>query len=436
MWARARLHIGWSDLAYGLWSCLHSAPRANLTRRTEAYWSYQDDTLACFSVRSGFDLLLQALTFPQDSEILFSALNVKGMIKIARRHGLVPVPVDLDIPHMGPSLEALERAITPKTRAIVVAHLFGTRLDLDGVVDLAKRHNLLILEDCAQAFDGHLYAGHPDSDVAMFSFGPLKTATALGGALLRIKDPALLARMRQIQAAYPKQSRGAFLVRVLKFAGLKVVTSRPVFALIHRFFRAGGKDYEDSISNSVRGVATLGSNKQLRFQPSDAMLALLDRRLGLWRDGSLETRAGTGEELHRLLGDRVVQPAIANPIHTYWVFPILVDEPRKMIRKLRDAGFDGANLPRSEAVAAPDNRPELAPEIARDALAKLLILPCYPGMPHAELEREANLVLEILEDDRQKQASDEPSSPTTNTAPSQPMPTAQEAGRIPSRTAG
>ena len=263
MWARARLHIGWSDLAYGLWSCLHSAPRAILTRRTEAYWSSEDDTLACFSVRSGFDLLLQALSFPRDSEILFSALNVKGMIKIARRHGLVPVPVDLDIPHMGPSLEALERAITPKTRAIVVAHLFGTRLDLDGVVELAKRHNLLILEDCAQAFDGHLYAGHPDSDVAMFSFGPLKTATALGGALLRIKDPGLLARMRQIQAGYPKQSRGAFLVRVLKFAGLKVITSRPVFAIIHRFFRAGGKDYEDSISNSVRGVAKLGSNKQL-----------------------------------------------------------------------------------------------------------------------------------------------------------------------------
>ncbi len=244
----------------------------------------------------------------------------------------------------------------------------------------------------------------------MFSFGPLKTATALGGALLRVKDPALLARMRQIQSAYPRQSRGDFLVRVLKFAGLKIITSRPVFALIHRLFSAGGKDYEDSVSNSVRGVAKLGNSKRLRYQPSDAMLALLDRRLRLWRDGSLSARRGVGEDLSRLLGDGVTQPALENPIHTYWVFPILVDEPGKLIRKLRDSGFDGANLPRSEAVAAPDDRPELTPEVARDALARLLILPCYPGLPRAELEREARLVLESL---KERQQQPEPAKPMT-----------------------
>ena len=424
MWARARLHIGWSDLASGLWSCLHTPPRSTLERRVESYWSPGEDTLACFSVRSGFDLFLQAQAYPPESEILFSALNVKGMIKIARRHGLVPVPVDLDIPHMGPSLEAMERAITPKTRAIVVAHLFGSRLDLEGLVALAKRHNLLILEDCAQAFDGHLFAGHPEADVAMFSFGPLKTATALGAALLRVKDPALLARMRHIQSAYPRQSRGDFLVRVLKFAGLKIITSRPVFALIHRLFSAGGKDYEDSVSNSVRGVAKLGNSKRLRYQPADSMLALLDRRLRTWRDGSLSTRRRVGQDLSLLLGDGVTQPALENPVHTYWVFPILVDEPGKLIRRLRDSGFDGANLPRSEAVAAPDGRPELTPEVARDALARLLILPCYPGLPRAELEREARLVLETLEAQPRRQ---EPATPMTAEA---------QADQLPSQGAG
>lgn len=396
MWARARLHISWPDLAYGLKSCVATPARATLRSRCESYWSEDGDTLTCFSVRSGFDLALQALDLPEGSEILFSALNVKGMIKIARRHGLVPVPVDLDIEHMGPSVEAMERAITPRTRAIVVAHLFGTRLDLDSVVDLARRKGLLFLEDCAQAFDGHHYAGHPGAQVAMFSFGPLKTATALGGALLRVQDPELRARMRAIQAGYPRQSRGPYLKRVLKFAGLKVITSRPVFGLINRVFRARGKDYEDSVSNSVRGVAKLGKNKQLRFQPSNAMLAMLDRRLRLWRDGSLAARTATGEELHELLADRVLQPATANRIHTYWVFPILVDEPLKMIRRLRDEGFDGANLPRSQAVAAPEDRPELAPDTASGALSRLLILPCYPGMPRAELEREASVVVAAL----------------------------------------
>ena len=72
---------------------------------------------------------MSALDWPENSEILYSALNVKGMVKIAERHGLQPVPVDLELDSMGPSLEALERAITPQSRAIVVAHLFGTRLD-------------------------------------------------------------------------------------------------------------------------------------------------------------------------------------------------------------------------------------------------------------------------------------------------------------------
>jgi len=102
MWARTRLQIGWPDLGYGLWSCLHTPARTALEHRVEAFWSSANDTLACFSVRSGFDLLLQTLALPAGSEILFSALNVKGMIKIARRHDLVPVPIDLDIAHMSP----------------------------------------------------------------------------------------------------------------------------------------------------------------------------------------------------------------------------------------------------------------------------------------------------------------------------------------------
>jgi dTDP-4-amino-4,6-dideoxygalactose transaminase len=202
--------------------------------------------------------------------------------------------------------------------------------------------------------------------------------------------------MRALQAQYPRQARGSFLKRVLKFTGLKMILSRPVFGLINRLFKARGKDYEDSVSNSVRGVAKLGKNKQLRYQPSNAMLAMLDRRLRRWRDGSLQPRTRTGQELHELLGDHVLQPATANPIHTYWVFPILVNEPLKMIRRLRDEGFDGANLPRSQAVAAPEDRPDLTPETARDALARLMILPCYPGIPRAELEREASLVNAVL----------------------------------------
>ena len=92
----------------------------------------------------------------------------------------MPVPVDVDAQTLQPSVEHLERSITPRTRAILVAHLFGTHVDMGPIIELARQHDLLVIEDCAQAFVGREYAGHPDSNCALFSFGPIKTATALG----------------------------------------------------------------------------------------------------------------------------------------------------------------------------------------------------------------------------------------------------------------
>lgn len=392
MWARIRLDISSADLAFGVFRCMFPGDRARILRDIEGFWGAEANTIACFSVRSGFDLLLQALAFPPDSEILFSALNIKGMIKIARRHNLLPVPVDLDVDHMGPTLQSMERAITPQTRAIVVAHLFGTRLDLDAVCTLAKRHNLFIIEDCAQAFDGHTFSGHPEADASLFSFGPLKTSTALGGALLRIRDLELAARMRSLQSEYPVQGQGGYLKRLLKFGAFTVITSPKMFGLVAGMFRFGGQDYEDAISEKVREVASLGSVNKIRHQPSTALYAMLQRRLRGWREGHLSARKKMGGSLRGLLQDMVVCPGRKNSLHTFWVFPIVVDKPKAIIAALRKAGFDGAILSRSEAVAPPDDRPELDPVVARKTLSQMIILPCYPGIPLSELTRQAAVV--------------------------------------------
>ncbi len=232
MWPRIRLDIGATDLAFAALQCLRPADRDEAQTRLEELWSPAGDALACHSVRSGFDLLCAAQAWPRGSEILFSALNVKGMVKIAERHGLTPVPVDLDLGTMGPRLEDLERAITGNTRALVVAHLFGARLDLDPIVAVARRHGLLVIEDCAQAFAGDAFRGHDDADLSLFSFGPLKTATALGGALLRVRDPALRLRMRSLQARHRQQTRRSMAVRVAKFAALKLLSQPGVLGAI------------------------------------------------------------------------------------------------------------------------------------------------------------------------------------------------------------
>jgi dTDP-4-amino-4,6-dideoxygalactose transaminase len=392
MWSRIRLDIGLADIGHGLLACLSAPDRAKVERELEELWSREGDAIVSYSVRSAFDLMFQALDLPPGSEVLFSALNVKGMIKIVERHGLTPVPVDLDVAHMGPDLAALERAVSPRARVLVVAHLFGTRLDLDAVADFAQRHGLLLVEDCAQAFMGLDFTGHPKAAVSLFSFGPLKTATAIGGALSRVRDPALLQRMRSVQADYPLQTDRDFAVRLLKFAGLKLILTRPVFAVLTRLLRSVVSDYEDTVGDAVRGVAKLGQPSTLRKRPAAAMLAVLLRRLRRWDKAALAGRMGSARLLDRHLDGGVLRPATANPVHTYWVYPILADSPKATIAKLRDAGFDGAQQTRSQAVAAPPDRPDLDPKVAREALERLVILPCYPAIPEAEIAREAAIV--------------------------------------------
>jgi dTDP-4-amino-4,6-dideoxygalactose transaminase len=395
MWVRTQLKIGWGDLLSGLSASYSSLDREPERQKAESYFSSAGDTIAAYSVRSGFDLLLQALDLKPGDEVIFSALNVRGMVKIVKEMGLVPVPVDLDLAHMGPSIERLKSAITPRSRVFVAAHLFGSRLDLDPLFELAKANGLVAVEDCAQAFNGREYPGSVAADVNMFSFGPIKTATALGGALIRVKKPVLLQRMRTIQSDYPVQPDAKHRKRIAQFMGLKLITARPVLGAIYRYYRSKGKDYEDQLADRVRDVAPLKTAKNMRFQPSATMLHLMNRRLAQFDMEQVDRRQQKGERLRSMIGDAVVLPGQANRHHDYWVFPLLVSDPRKFIDALRREGFDAADLPRSQHIAAPPDRPALEPVTAAGVMRDLIVVPCYDSMPDSELTRQAEVIKRV-----------------------------------------
>jgi len=174
MLPRGTPDLSWKDLLAGLAYCVRLDSNEQAQKAVEACWPDQA-TFACLSVRSGFDLVLQALALPAGSEIIVSAITIPHMFEIIERHGLVVVPIDLDEYDLSIDLQALERAVTPRTKAILIAHLFGSQMPLDEIVAFAKHHNLLLFEDCAQAYNGSKQCGHPDSDVRMLSFGPIKT---------------------------------------------------------------------------------------------------------------------------------------------------------------------------------------------------------------------------------------------------------------------
>jgi dTDP-4-amino-4,6-dideoxygalactose transaminase len=182
MYSRKRFDIGWGDLAAGLAGCATTHGRRRAAERIERWFDGgKGDALACLSVRSGLDLYLEVLALPAGTEVLMSALTIPDMARVIEKHGLLVVPVDVDSATLAPCPEAWKRAAGPKARLAILAHLFGTRVPLDPLVELRKERGILVLEDCAQAFTGPDWKGDPRADVSMFSFGPIKTATALGG---------------------------------------------------------------------------------------------------------------------------------------------------------------------------------------------------------------------------------------------------------------
>jgi dTDP-4-amino-4,6-dideoxygalactose transaminase len=392
MWVRKRLDIRWADLASALRDCVLCWDRDARADDLQDLWS-SDDAFACLSVRSGFDLWLQSLQLPSGSEILVSAITIRDMVRIIEAQNLVPVPVDLNPEDLSVDIDSMQRAITPKTRAILVAHLFGTRQPMRPILDLARRHGLYVAEDCAQAFAGRHYTGDSAADVTMFSFGSIKTATALGGGLLCVRNAEVLARMKQLQAAYPVQSRGAFAKRVGKHALMKLMSYGPQFGCLVWGMRLLGRDPDQFVASSVRGFPGPQLLPLIRRRPSAPLLALLHRRIAFFNRKALQRRAASGQRLLMLLRGAIPIPGADALEHSFWVFPVLHDRPDWLIRRLLQSGFDASLAHSLFVVPPPQNRPNLAATLSEEMLPRIVHLPCYAEIPDHELRRLAREVL-------------------------------------------
>ena len=386
MWARKRIDISWSDLAAGFGSlCVPGSRESAAVIENE----WHPNTLACLSVRTALDLALQALKLPAGCEVLVSAITIPDMVTVIQDHGLLPVPVDLCPNDLSVDIDSLASAITDRTRLVLVAHLFGSTTPMQPIVDLAERHGLLIFEDCAQVFSGLAFKGHPASDFVAFSFGPIKTATALGGALAIVRDSRTLNRMRDIQGAYPWQSRFSFGRRIARYAVLKALGTWFGFCVLTSICRVLGQDIDRVVGSSAKNFPPGQLLTHLRHQPSPPLLALLRRRLSRFDPKRLKARSQHGQGLRRKLGPNV--HCVAAPDSTHWVFAIRSRQPAALVDSLRAAGFD-ATTKSSLRVLSPVGAGATRAPVAESVLPELVFVPAHPEMPARELDRMAGVI--------------------------------------------
>ena len=274
--------------------------------------------------------------------------------------------------------------MTPRTRLLVVAHLFGTRVDLAPLQDAARRHGLLLVEDCAQSFRGPGDAGDPLADVSLFSFGAIKTASALAGAIVRVRDSELAARMRVLQARRPTQPRLEYVARICRFLALVAISRPRLYYAFEHALALRGRDLDDVVTTAVRGFRA-DLILRIRRRPCLPLLALVERRLRRFDRRRLHARTELARHLAAMLleGER---PGARAAGVADWVFPVLTEEPRRLRAIVRRAGFDTSTATTSiAAVPPPPDRPELRPAAAESMLARVVFLPVYPELREEEV---------------------------------------------------
>ncbi|MDC7278811.1 DegT/DnrJ/EryC1/StrS family aminotransferase [Butyrivibrio fibrisolvens] len=141
----------------------------------------------CVGVGNGLDALmlsLKALGIGKGDEVILPANTFIATALAVTYTGAKPILVDPDISTFNINPYEIEKAITKKTKAIIPVHLYGQPCEMDYILDVAKKNNLYVVEDCAQAH-GAKYKGKivgSFGDVAGFSFYPGKNLGALGDA--------------------------------------------------------------------------------------------------------------------------------------------------------------------------------------------------------------------------------------------------------------
>lgn len=290
-------------------------------------------------VNTGTDALalaLKALGIGRGDEVITAPLSAAYSALAIDMAGATPVFADIDADRLTLDPAAAAAAVTSRTRAIMPVHLYGQPADLDGIRDVAARHNLAIVEDACQAHLG-THRGVPlgrGSAAAAYSFYPTKNLGALGdGGAVTTDDPALADRIRRLR-------NGGQVTR-------------------YHHDERGVNSRLDELQAAV-----------LRARlPRLAALTAARRRLAAEYRASLHTTA-------------IHVPREYDAGHVYHLFPVLVAERDRFQSHLRAAGVETlihypVPIPRQPAAAAWS--PAMCP-VADRVTTHVVSLPLYPSL--------------------------------------------------------
>ena len=280
--------------------------KGTVVKELESEWASRLGTEFCTAVTSGTAAIhcaVAAVNPEPGDEIISSPITDMGAIAPILFQTAVPVFADVDPETYNVTAETIARKITPRTRAIIVTHLFGNPCDMDPIMALAAEYNLVVIEDCAQAYLA-TYKGRrvgTIGDIGCFSLQQGKHITTGEGGL--------------------------------------VVTNAPHFGRYMRLFHDKAWGYGDPTPDHY----FLAPNYRMTELQGAVALAQL-RKLNDLVEHRIEVANLLSDALRWLPGIYPPKAAV-DSVHVYWRYPIHVEEDEaglsldRLTEELQEAGI-------------------------------------------------------------------------------------------------
>lgn len=164
-------------------------------------YTHAQNALACTSATTALHMALIACGVSAGDEVIVPAFTWVATANVVELLGATPIFVDIELETFNIDVAQIERAITPRTKAIIPVSLFGVSADMHPIMDIARRHGLKVVEDDACA-TGAWYHGHHAgtlADAGCFSFHPRKAITTGEGGMVITADGALADHVRSLR---------------------------------------------------------------------------------------------------------------------------------------------------------------------------------------------------------------------------------------------
>ena len=174
-----------------------------------------------FSVSSnslGLYIALKSLPLKKGNEIIISTYNFWAVANMALLLGIKPVFCDIDGDTFNINSSLIEKHITKNTKAILITHMFGQPCDIKKIKEIAGKHNLHLIEDCALSCGAEYGNKKTGSfgDVSVFSFNPYKNLTTFGGGMVSTDNKEISGKIARIRESFSNVNKKKLIKDIVK----------------------------------------------------------------------------------------------------------------------------------------------------------------------------------------------------------------------------